>query len=150
MNAKIITTRKTNLTLISLFPLNQGLVQTIMKMLEDSSAINEEGQGQQSTTVLKLQIKLNHLTNRHKASLKYYDDIVDLFNDNMSSDNFYRYSQLRCRISFIQSTVTTFNVTHLWPTPCNIVLTNGPEVIVPVFDAKYMILDLLVFLKCFF
>ena len=39
----------------------------------------KEVQGQQSTATLKLQIKLNHLINSHKAPapLKLYDDIID-------------------------------------------------------------------------
>jgi hypothetical protein len=41
----------------------------------------EEAQQQQITAASKLQIKLNHLINNHKAPLKLYDDIVDLFNE---------------------------------------------------------------------
>jgi hypothetical protein len=48
----------------------------------------KEAQQQQSTTASKLQIKLNHLINNHKAPLKLYDDIVNLFNEYMSSNNF--------------------------------------------------------------
>ena len=38
-------------------------------------------QGQLSTAMSKVQIKLNNLINNHKASLKLYDDIVNLFNE---------------------------------------------------------------------
>jgi hypothetical protein len=48
----------------------------------------EETQQQQSTAISKLQIKLNHLINSNKAPLKLYDDIVDLFNEYISSNNF--------------------------------------------------------------
>jgi hypothetical protein len=41
-------------------------------------------QGQQSTAFFKVQIQLNNLINNHKASLKLYDDIVNLFNDYVS------------------------------------------------------------------
>ena len=41
----------------------------------------EDGQCQQTTAAAKLQIKLNHLINNHKAPIKLYDDIIQLFND---------------------------------------------------------------------
>ena len=41
----------------------------------------EQSQGQQSTAASKLQIKLNNLINSHKAPIKLYDDIINLFND---------------------------------------------------------------------
>ncbi len=42
-------------------------------------------QGQLSTAVSKVQIKLNNLINNHKTSLKLYDDIVNLFNEYIPS-----------------------------------------------------------------
>ena len=103
----------------------------------------EEAQQQESTEASKLQIKLNHLINNHKAPLKLYDDIVDLFNEYMSSDNFNRYARLKSRKSFIKAYESTYNVTHLRWKHKNVVLTDGAEVTVPVFDAKLMILDLI-------
>jgi hypothetical protein len=100
-------------------------------------------QGQQSTAASKVQIKLNNLINNHKASLKLYDDIVDLFNDYVSSPNFDKYAQLKSRKSFIQSMERMYRVTHLQPKHCNVILHDGAEVTVPIFDAKSMILDLL-------
>jgi hypothetical protein len=44
-------------------------------------------QGQQSNAISKVQIQLNNLINNHKASLKLYDDTVNLFNDYVSSPN---------------------------------------------------------------
>ena len=44
---------------------------------------HKNAQGQQSTAASKLQIKLNHLINTHKAPIKLYDDIVHLFNEYM-------------------------------------------------------------------
>ena len=52
----------------------------------------EEGQGQQSTAAAKLQIKLNHLINSHKAPIKLYDDIIHLFNDYICSPNFDKFA----------------------------------------------------------
>ena len=102
-----------------------------------------EAQQQQSTAASKLQIKLNHLINCHKAPLKLYDDIVNLFNKYISSNNFNRYARLKSRKSFLKANETTYNVTHLRPKHKNVVLTDGSEVTVPVFDAKSMILDLI-------
>jgi hypothetical protein len=62
-----------------------------------------DSQGQQSTAVSKGQIKLNNQINNHKASLKLYDDIVDLFHDYVSSPNFDKYAWSKKRKTFIQS-----------------------------------------------
>ena len=102
----------------------------------------EDGQGQQSTAAAKLQIKLNHLINNHKAPIKLYDDIIQLFNDYICSPNFDKFSRLKCRKAFIKANESSYNVTHLRPKYRNVMLTDKSEVTVPVFDAKYMILDL--------
>ncbi len=91
----------------------------------------------------KVQIKLNNLINNHKASLKLYDDIVDLFNDYVLSPSFDKYARLKSRKSFIQSMERMYHVTHLRLKHRNVILHNGAEVTVPIFDAKSMILDLL-------
>jgi hypothetical protein len=114
--------------------------------LPDSNYCNGneyDPQGQQSTAVSKVQIKLNNLINNHKASLKLYDDIVDLFNDYVSSPNFNKYAWLKSRKLFIQSMERMYRVTHLRPKYRNVILHDGAEITVPIFDAKSMILDLL-------
>ena len=103
----------------------------------------KEAKQQQSTAASKLQIKLNHLINNHTGPLKLYNDIVNLFGKYMSSNNFNRYAQLKDHKSFIKATKSTYNVTHLQPKHKNVMLTDGLEVTVPVFDAKFMILDLI-------
>jgi hypothetical protein len=100
-------------------------------------------QSQPSTVVSKVQIKLNNLINDHKASLKLYDDIVKLFNEYISSNNFDQFAKLKSRKSFIKLMESSYPVTHLWPKNRDVMLHNGSEVTVPVFDAKSMILDLL-------
>ena len=60
-------------------------------------------QSQPSTAVSKVQIKLNNLINNHKAPLKLYDDIVNLFNEYISSNNFDQFAKLKSRKSFIKS-----------------------------------------------
>jgi hypothetical protein len=44
-------------------------------------------QGQLSTAVSKVQIKLNNIINNHKALLKLHNDIVNSFNEYKSSPN---------------------------------------------------------------
>jgi hypothetical protein len=100
-------------------------------------------QSQPSTAVSKVQIKLNNLINNHKTPLKLYDDIVHLFNEYISSNNFNQFAKLKSRKSFIQSMESSYRVTHLWPKNRDVMLHDGSEVTVPVFDAKSMILDLL-------
>jgi hypothetical protein len=101
-------------------------------------------QGQYSTAVSKVQIKLNHLINSHKAPLKLYDDVVNLFNDYISSPNLDIYhAKFKTRTSFIQSIETSHSTTNLAPMNRDVTLHDGKQVTVPVFDAKSMIMDLL-------
>jgi hypothetical protein len=58
--------------------------------------------GQFSTAITKIQIRLNNLINRHKAPLQLYNNIIHLFNDYMSSPNFSKYAKLKTRRSFIK------------------------------------------------
>jgi hypothetical protein len=100
-------------------------------------------QGQLSTAVSKVQIKLNNLINNHKASLKLHDDIVVLFNEYIASPNFDLNAKLKTRKSFIQSMESSYGVTHLHPMNTEVLLHDQSRVTVQVFDAKSMILDLL-------
>ncbi len=93
-----------------------------------------------TTAITKLQVRLNDIINNHKASLKIHDDIVNIFNEYITSLNFDKYAKLKTRKSFIQSMETSLNVTHLRPKPIKVTLHDGSEhTIVPVFDAKAMI-----------
>jgi hypothetical protein len=102
-------------------------------------------QGQLSTAVSKVQIKLNNLINNHKASLnlKLYDDIVNLFNKYTTSPNFDANAKLKSRKSFIKSMESSYCVTHLRSMNTEVRLHDQSRVTVPLFDAKAMILDLL-------
>jgi hypothetical protein len=53
-----------------------------------------ESDNQLSTAVSKVQIKLNNLINNHKAAIKLYNDIIQLFNDYISSPNSDPYAKL--------------------------------------------------------
>jgi len=90
-----------------------------------------------------LQIRLNELINNHKASLKLHDDIVDLFNDYISSPSFDRHKKLTHRKQFMRRMQKTLHLRHLHPKLCNVQLHDKSAATVPVFDAKDMILDIL-------
>ena len=55
-----------------------------------------------TTSITKIQIRLNDLINRHKAPLQLYDEIVNLFNDYMPCPNFSKFTKLKTRRSFIK------------------------------------------------
>jgi hypothetical protein len=99
-------------------------------------------QVQFSTTVLKVQSKMNNLINKHKASLKLYDDIVNLFNDYILSPYFDIHAKLNSRKSFILSMESSnCNIRNLHPRYNEVRLHDGTQVTAPVFDTA-MILDL--------
>jgi hypothetical protein len=70
--------------------------------------------GNRTTAITKLQVKLNDIINNHKASLEKHDDIVNIFNEYITSPNFDKYAKLKTRKSFIQSMETSLNVTHFF------------------------------------
>jgi hypothetical protein len=98
--------------------------------------------GMGPSTVM-LQIRLNKLINNHKVSLKLHDNIVDLFNDYISSPFFDQHKKLTQRKQFMQRMEKTLHLKHLHPKFCDIKLYNKSAAIVSVFDAKAMILDIL-------
>ena len=100
-------------------------------------------QHQLCTAVSKVQIKLNNLINNHKASLKLNDDIVNLFNEYISSPNFYLDVKLKSRKPFIKSMESSYRVTHLRPMNTEVRLRDHSRVTIPVFDPKAMIMDVL-------
>ncbi len=79
-------------------------------------------QSQPSTAVSKVQIKLNNLINNHKAYLKFNDDIVNLFNEYISSNNFDPFIKLKSRKSFIKLMESSYHVICLWPKNRDIIL----------------------------
>ena len=100
--------------------------------------------GQSSTAISKVQIRLNDLINRHKAPLLLYDEIVHLFNDYISSENFSKYGKLCTRQSFIKQLEKSHpSVTALRPVNKLVTLHDDTQVTVPVFDIHAMILDIL-------
>ena len=72
-----------------------------------------------------------------------YDDIVQLFNDYLSSPNLDPYAKLKSRKSFIRSMESSYVLSPLRPQIKEVRLHDSGSVSVPVFDAKAMILDLL-------
>jgi len=111
---------------------------------QSDSYQNEDSFGQSSTAISKVQIRLNDLINRHKAPLLLYDEIVHLFNDYISSDNFSKYGKLCTRQSFIKQLEKSHpSVTALRPVNKLVTLHDDTQVTVPVFDIQAMILDIL-------
>ena len=106
---------------------------------------SSESENQLSTAVLKVQIKLNNLIINHKDAIKLYeyDDIVELFNNYISSPTFDPYAKLKTRKSFIKSMEASYLLSPLCPRNTEVWLHDGGRVTVPVIDAKAMILDLL-------
>jgi hypothetical protein len=51
--------------------------------------------GKRSTTITKLQVKLNDIINNHKTTLKMQDDIVHIFNEYISPPSFDKYAKLK-------------------------------------------------------
>jgi hypothetical protein len=86
---------------------------------------------------------LNEVINNHKASLKMHDNIVHPFNKYISPPSFDKYATLKTRKAFIQLMEKSFHVTHLQPKHTKVKMHDGSVVTVPVFDAKLMILDIL-------
>ena len=100
--------------------------------------------GQCSTAVSKLQIRLNNVINMHKAPLRLYDDVVNLFNDYISSDNFSKHAKLRTRKSFIKQIEETHpSIKSLRPVLRQVTLHDGTMATVPVFDSQAMLMDIL-------
>ena len=97
-----------------------------------------------TTSITKIQIRLNDLINRRKAPLQLYDDIVHLFNDYMSCPNFSKYAKLKTRRSFIKKMeVAHPDITALRPVNKQVTLHDNMVTTVPVFDARAMIADIL-------
>ena len=90
-----------------------------------------------------LQIHLNELINNHKALLKLHDNIVDLFNDYISSPFFDQHKKLTRRKQFMQRMEKTLHLKHLRLKFCKVKIHDKSSATVPIFDAKAMILDIL-------
>ena len=93
--------------------------------------------------VTKLQVNLNNLINRNKASLGMYDDICQLFNDYTSSGGFDKYAKLKKRKPFLRLIESMYNTQSSRPSNRTVKRHNNTLVTVPVFDIKAMIISLL-------
>jgi hypothetical protein len=109
---------------------------------ESSSTLFQE-LNVQTMAVTKLQVQLNDLINRNKASLGMYDGICQLINDYISSADFDQFEKLKKRTPFIRSIEYMYNTHALKPIYGTVKLHNGTHVTVPVFDTKQMIISLL-------
>ncbi len=82
--------------------------------------------------VKKVQILLNDLLIKHKASLFLYDEICQLFEQYISSPNFDRFAKFKSRMSLLTSTQKTLNSKALCPINGTVRLHKNSHVTVPV------------------
>jgi len=91
----------------------------------------------------KLQVELNKLFDRNKASLSMYDEMIKLFNEYIESPEFNRLSLLQPRRQFIAKSEKMFRIESMAPKYHRVRMTDDTVATVPVFDARTMILSLL-------
>jgi len=91
----------------------------------------------------QLQVHLNSLFDKNKASVQTYDKMVKLFNAYISSSQFSKHTLLRPRKIFISESEKLFSIEALKPINGTVKMTDNTLVTVPVFDAKAMILSIL-------
>jgi hypothetical protein len=72
-----------------------------------------------------------------------YDEMINLFNEYISSSEFNQYAELQPRKQFISSCENMFRIKSLAPEYAQVRLTDHSIATVPVFDARAMILSLL-------
>jgi hypothetical protein len=90
-----------------------------------------------------MQIQLQQLFNRNRASLKMYDDMISIINTYIASPDFSPYSKLQTRTAFLNRVEEVFQTAPFKPTYGSVVLHNNSIATVPVFDMKTMILSIL-------
>ena len=95
------------------------------------------------TACYKLQVELNKLFDRNKASLSMYNEMIKLFNEYIESPEFNRLSVLQPRSQFIAKCEKMFRIESMAPKYHPVRMTDNTVATVPVFDAKTMILSLL-------
>ena len=95
-----------------------------------------------NASVHKFQVMLLGIIYKHKASLKIYDDICQLFTDYSSSSDFDPHARLQSRKSFLRSIEETHCTQGLRPYHGIVQLHNDTRVTVPVFDTKQTIISM--------
>jgi hypothetical protein len=97
---------------------------------DDSSYDRSNNEDHHAALVMEpsttLQIRINELINNHKALLKLHDNIVDLFNDYISSPSFDRQKKLARRKQFMRRMEKTLHLKHLRPKFCGVKLHDKP------------------------
>ncbi len=91
----------------------------------------------------KLQVAMNSLLDRNKASVGMFDDLVKLFNSYINSPEFSRMTTLRTRKQFMVESEKMFSIQSMKHSLGNVKLTDDTLATVPVFDARVMILSML-------
>ena len=95
------------------------------------------------SAAFKMQIQMNEIFDKNKASLCMYDDIISLFNDYVSSPEFSRHTRLNTRKQFMAKVENMFNISNIKPSYGCVQLTDNTLATVPVFEATAMILSIL-------
>ena len=90
-----------------------------------------------------MQLQLQQLFNRNKASLKMYDDMIEIFNSYIASHDFNRYTKLRSLKVFLNEVEELFQTESFKPTYGSVILHNNSIATVPVFNMKSMMLSIL-------
>ena len=86
-----------------------------------------------------MQIKLQQLFNKNRASLKMYDDMISIINTYIESPDFSPHTKLQTRNTFLNRVEEVFQTVSFKPTYGSVVLHNNSIATVPVFDMKTMI-----------
>lgn len=95
-----------------------------------------------SSEVFLLQLGLQDLLYRNRASLGMYDNIISLFNNYLSSSHFDEYARLQTRSKFLNRLESTLETTCMQPKIGDVKLHDNSLATVPVFDVKSMILSI--------
>jgi hypothetical protein len=86
-----------------------------------------------SNPMTETQLRLNDVMNKHKCSLQLHDNVVELINGYIKSDQFCPFAKWKRRKHIMRDVENAFQTGHLKP-------TNGT---VQVFDIKHMIINML-------
>ena len=96
----------------------------------------------QPPAAIKMQLKMQNLFIHSKASLQLYDDVIELFNEYISSPEFNTFTKLKRQKALLTNTEVIYNCASLKPTNGTVTLHNNELATVPVFDITSMILSL--------
>jgi hypothetical protein len=89
------------------------------------------------------QLRLNDVMNKHKCSLQLHDNVVELINGYIKSDQFCPFAKWKRRKHIMRDVENAFQTGHLKPTNGTVRLHDQSLVTIPVFDIKHLIINML-------